>query len=100
MMFKLLSSMLREFDMPDLGRIRYFLGIEVLQKSDGIYICQRKYALEVLNRFGMLESNSVSSPIVPGFKASNDGDGVTIDETYYKQLVGSLMYLIVRPWIK
>jgi hypothetical protein len=48
--------MLREFDMSDLGKMRFFLGIEVLQNSDGIYICQRKYALEVLKRFGMMES--------------------------------------------
>ena len=98
MMSEFKSSMLREFDMSDLGRMRFFLGIEVLQKSDGIYICQRKYSLEVLNRFGMFESNSVSNLIVPGFKASKDGDGVTVDETYYKRLVGSLMYLTAtRP---
>ncbi|CAL9004184.1 unnamed protein product, partial [Prunus brigantina] len=66
----------------------FFLGIEVLQKSDGIYICQRKYALEVLRRFGMMESNSVGSPIVPGFKISKDENGDSVDETYYKQLVG------------
>jgi hypothetical protein len=92
------NSMLREFDMTDLGKMRFFLGIEVLQKSDGIYICQRKYALEVLRRFGMMESNSVGSPIVPGFKISRNEDGNTVDETYYKQLVGSLMYLTAtRP---
>jgi hypothetical protein len=92
------NSMLREFDMTDLGKMRFFLGIEVLQKSDGIYICQRKYALEVLRRFGMMESNSVGSPIVPGFKISRNEDENTVDETYYKQLVGSLMYLTAtRP---
>ena len=78
--------------------MRFFLGIEVLQKSDGIYICQRKYALEVLRRFGMMESNSVGSPTVPGFKISRGQNGDSVDETYYKQLVGSLMYLIAtRP---
>ncbi|KAJ8646010.1 hypothetical protein MRB53_007758 [Persea americana] len=60
------NSMLREFDMTDLGRMRFFLGIEVLQRSDGIYICQIKYALEVLKRFRMENSNSVHNPIVPG----------------------------------
>lgn len=92
------SSMLREFDMSDLGRMRFFLGIEVLQRDEGIYICQRKYALDVLKRFGMEKSNAVCNPIVPGFKIHRDEDGVKVDETYYKQIVGSLMYLTAtRP---
>ncbi|RDY07228.1 hypothetical protein CR513_08690, partial [Mucuna pruriens] len=79
--------------MSDLRKMRFFHEIEVLQKSDGIYICQKKYALEVLRRFGMMESNSVASYIVPSFKISSDGHGDFVDEMYYKQLVGSLMYL-------
>lgn len=50
-------SMKKEFDMTDLGKMRYFLGIEVLQRSDGVFICQRKYAAEVLSRFGMKDYN-------------------------------------------
>ena len=46
----------------------------------------------------MMESNSMGSPIVPGFKTSRDRNGDFVDETYYKQLVGSLMYLTAtRP---
>ena len=92
------SSMLKEFDMSDLGNMHFFLGIEVVQREDGIFICQRKYALEILTKFGMLESNEVSSPIIPGVKISKDKDGTPVDETYFKQLVGSLMYLTAtRP---
>ncbi|CAL9005605.1 unnamed protein product, partial [Prunus brigantina] len=57
------NSMLREFDMTDLGRMRFFLGIEVLQRSDGIYICQRKYALEV-DYAGDLEDRKSTSGYV------------------------------------
>lgn len=39
--------MMQEFDMTDLGELRFFLGIEVLQKPNNIFMCQRKYALEV-----------------------------------------------------
>ena len=87
-----------EFDMTDLGKMRYFLGLEVLQRSDGIFISQKKYALEVLQRFGMDKSNSVHNPIVPGFKLMKDKGGVKVDKPYYKQVVGSLMYLTAtRP---
>jgi hypothetical protein len=81
------------FEMTDMGKMKFFLGIEVSQQNDGIFICQKKYALEILKRFGMLESREVNSPIVPGSKLSKDADGVAIDESYYKQIVGSLMYL-------
>lgn len=42
------NSMIHEFDMTDLGRMRYFLGLEVMQEPEGIFICQRKYTYEVL----------------------------------------------------
>jgi hypothetical protein len=98
MMCDFKRSMLREFDMTYLGSMRFFLGIEVLQRIDDIFIYQKKYALEILKRFEMLESNEVSSSIVPGFKVNKDEDGITVDETYFKQLVGILMYLTAtRP---
>ncbi|RVW63945.1 Retrovirus-related Pol polyprotein from transposon TNT 1-94 [Vitis vinifera] len=56
--------------------------------------CQKKYALEVLKQFGMDKSNFVHNPIVPSFKLMKDEGGVKVDNTYYKQIVGSLMYLI------
>lgn len=84
----------REFDMTDLRRMRYFLGIEVIQKpEEGIFICQRKYAAEIIDRFGMQHYNPVCNPIVPGQRIGRDEAGEKIDSTLYKQMVGSLMYL-------
>ena len=92
------ESMMLEFDMTDLGRMRYFLGIEVMQNSDGIFICQRKYIREILTRFGMENSNAVKNPIVTGTKLSKNDGGATVDSTVFKQLVGSLLYLTAtRP---
>lgn len=59
------NSMKHEFNVTDLGKMRYFLGLEVLQRSDDIFISQKKYALEVLQRFGMDKSNFVHNTIVP-----------------------------------
>ncbi|GAA0142398.1 hypothetical protein LIER_03306 [Lithospermum erythrorhizon] len=66
--------------------------------NEGIFICQRKYTEEVLSRFGMTDCNSVTCPIVPGTKLNKDPDGELVDETYFKQMVGSLIYLTTtRP---
>ena len=98
MILEFKDSMKRRFDMTDLGKMRYFLGVEILQREEGIYMCQRKFAREVLERFEMDLSNGVSSPIVPGTKVSKKGGGAVLDVTLYKQMIGSLMYLTVtRP---
>lgn len=47
------NSMMHEFDMTDLGKMRYFLGIEVMQRPESIFICQRRYTQEALKRFDM-----------------------------------------------
>jgi len=92
------SSMKMEFDMTDLGKMKYFLGIEVVQSNAGIFICQRRYAREILARFNMTENNSVRNPIVPGTILSRDEEGTPVDAIKFKQVIGSLMYLTVtRP---
>ena len=85
-----------EFEMTDLGKMKYFLGVEILQ-NQGIYISQKKYAKEVLEKFRIEKSNSVKNPIFPGVRRPKD-EGVKTNATMYKQLIGSLMYLTAtRP---
>ncbi|WKA06719.1 hypothetical protein VitviT2T_024607 [Vitis vinifera] len=96
MFYEFKSSMMREFDMTDLGKIRYFLGFEVLQKTDGIYISKKKYALDVLKRFGMEESNSIHSPIVTSFKVFKDENGVKVDATFFKQMTAKRVFGYLR----
>jgi hypothetical protein len=93
------ESMKKEFDMSNLGRMKYIFGVKMVQNSNGIFICQRKYAKKVLERFGMERSNPVNNPIVPGCKLLKSGSGVvSVDAIEYKQLVGSLLYLMAtRP---
>jgi hypothetical protein len=73
--------------------MRYFLGIEVLQSSNGIFVGQKKYTEAIFARFKMDGCNSVNNPIVPGIKLCKDHDGSKINSILYKQIVGSLMYL-------
>ncbi|GAU34012.1 hypothetical protein TSUD_212730 [Trifolium subterraneum] len=98
MMEEFKSSMKEKFAMTDLGKMKYFLGVEVSQSPQGIFIHQHKYASEILQRFGMEECNKVSSPIVSGCKLVKDEKGQASDATYYKQVIGCLMYLLAtRP---
>jgi len=96
---KFKSSRMREFDMSDLRRMKYFLGIKVIQNEAGIFICQRRYAREVLKRFGMENSNYVKNPIVPRTRLSKDETRDEVEATMFKQAVGSLMYLTTYTYI-
>ena len=57
------TSVMVEFDMLDLGMMHYFLGIEVEQTNVGTFISQKKYVLEILDKFGMQNCNLVSTPM-------------------------------------
>jgi hypothetical protein len=92
------NAMKTEFEMTDLGLMKYFLGIEVDQSDDGIFICQTNYANEVLKRFRMLNFKPTATPIATDIKLSKYDEGSYVDPTLYKRLVGSLMYLTTtRP---
>ncbi|XP_020421230.1 uncharacterized protein LOC18775571 [Prunus persica] len=92
------NSMMADFDITDLGKMKYYLGIEVVQTATGYFIGQKKYAQEVFERFHMENCNPVVTPTEPGLKLSRDLDEERVDSTYFKQIVGSLMYLTAtRP---
>ncbi|CAL2237047.1 unnamed protein product [Prunus armeniaca] len=92
------KSMMKEFDMSDLGLMHYFLGIEVEQIAAGVFISQKKYAQMILDRFEMKNCNSVSTLTKYGLKLLKHPGGKKIDSTFYKQIMGSLMYLTAtRP---
>ena len=52
-----------EFEMKDLGMMHYFLGIEVWQNANGISLLQRKYAIGILKRFGMMDCKAMTTPM-------------------------------------
>lgn len=92
------QSMMLEFDMLDLGKMHYFLGIEVVQSKAGIFISQKKYVQEILNKFQMSNCNRATTPTEVGLKLVQNLDEKKVDSHLYKQIVGSLMYLTgTRP---
>ena len=84
--------------MTDIGLMAYYLGIEVKQMEDGIFISQKGYAEDILKKFEMLNSNLVSTPVECGVKLSKHDDEEKVNPTFFKSLVGSLKYLTcTRP---
>jgi hypothetical protein len=84
--------------MTDLGIMRYFLGIELNQSEDGIFICKSKYAKDILKMFRMVKCKPTITPISTGTKLSKNDEGSCVFSTLYKRLVGSIMYLTTtRP---
>ncbi|XP_013614679.1 PREDICTED: uncharacterized mitochondrial protein AtMg00810-like [Brassica oleracea var. oleracea] len=91
-------EMRKEFEMTDIGLMSYYLGIEVKQEENGIFITQEGYAKEVLKKFKMDDPNPVCPPIECGVKLSNEEEGESVNPTLFKSLVGSLRYLTcTRP---
>ena len=92
------TIMKNKFEITDLGLMKYFLGLEVTQNDKGIFICQHKYATDILQRFIMDKCKPVETPIALGTNLTKNGDEAAVNNTLYKQMVGSLMYLIAtRP---
>ncbi|KAH9782617.1 hypothetical protein KPL71_008982 [Citrus sinensis] len=90
--------MIKEFEMTNIGLMTYYLGIEVKQKEECIFISQESYAKEILKKFKMNNCKPISTPVECGVKLSKHDEGENIYPTFFKSLVGSLRYLTcTRP---
>eukprot|EP00253_Pinus_taeda_P006891 PITA_06891 len=72
----------------------YFLGLEIWQRSDGLFVSQGKYAREILEKFNMHGCKPVDTPLPGGWRKEDATSAEVVDATVYRQLVGSLMYLV------
>ncbi|GKV20502.1 hypothetical protein SLEP1_g30621 [Rubroshorea leprosula] len=86
-------AMSNEFEMTNIGLMSYYLGIEVKQMEEGIFISQENYVREVLKRFNMSNCKPMNTPIASGIKLSKFEEGGSVDATLFRNLVGSLRYL-------
>ncbi|XP_019234433.1 PREDICTED: uncharacterized protein LOC109214919 [Nicotiana attenuata] len=83
----------KQFRIKDLGKLHYFLGLEVLYKSDGVLVSQRKFALDLLKEYDCFAYNNLSSPLDPSLKLKANEGTLLPDTTYYRKLIGKMNFL-------
>ncbi|KAJ0514307.1 putative RNA-directed DNA polymerase [Helianthus annuus] len=97
------TELSQKFMIKDLGKLKYFLGIEVIESELGICLSQRKYCIDLIDEFGMLGSKPVFNPIeqnvvVTDLVNSKSSDFELTNITNYQKLIGKLIYLtLTRP---
>ncbi|KAJ9541772.1 hypothetical protein OSB04_028278 [Centaurea solstitialis] len=92
------TVMTEEFKMSMMGEINFFLGLQVRQFSDGIFINQSKYIFDRLKKYDMSGCHSIGTPMATGNSIGPDHEGKDVDLRNYRSMVGSLMYLTAsRP---
>ncbi|GAU37611.1 hypothetical protein TSUD_365320 [Trifolium subterraneum] len=90
---KFKRTMHSEFDMTDMGKLSYFLGLQFDETAQGILLHQKKYVKELLLKFNMLGCNPAVTPIEVNSRLELDDTGENVNSTLYRQMVGSLRYL-------
>jgi hypothetical protein len=92
------TNLKKKFEMTDLGFLHYFLGLQVLQTNEGIFLSQSKYTCDLLRHFHMDDCKLAPSPFHSGFKPTATYTSPKVDATLYHELVGSLLYFThTRP---
>ncbi|GJX18429.1 putative ribonuclease H-like domain-containing protein [Tanacetum coccineum] len=87
-----------KFQMSSMGELSFFLGLQVKQKSDGIFISQDKYVAEILKKFDFASVKTASTPMETNKALIKDEEAEDVDVHLYRSMIGSLMYLTAsRP---
>jgi hypothetical protein len=86
----IIESLNCEFAMTDLGDLHDFLHMSLTRSSDGLFLCQRQYALEILRHAGMSECHSMTTPVDTKAKLSASYGSPVADVSAYRSLAGAL----------
>nr|GFC76527.1 uncharacterized mitochondrial protein AtMg00810-like [Tanacetum cinerariifolium] len=92
------NLMCSKFKMLMMGKISFFLGLQISQSPRGIFINQSKYALESLKKYGFESCDPMDTSMVEKSKLDEDKEGKAIDPSHYHGMIGTLLYLTAnRP---
>ncbi|XP_050915296.1 uncharacterized mitochondrial protein AtMg00810-like [Lathyrus oleraceus] len=87
-----------EFEMSLIGELNYFLGLQIKQLNEGMFMCQTKYCNELLEKFGMKDAKSIDTQMPTNGNLEKDENGKDVDVKKYRDVIGSLIYLTAsRP---
>jgi len=82
-----------EFEMGMIGELKFFLGIQINQSKDGVYVHQSKYIKELLKKFKLEDCKEMNTPMHPTCTLSKEDIGTKVDQKLYRGMIGSLLYL-------
>eukprot|EP00253_Pinus_taeda_P015557 PITA_15557 len=85
--------MQKEFEMSLLGELTYFLGLQIQQKEEGIFLSQTKYLKQILKKYCMEDAKPVCTPMVTGCSLSANDESAAVHQPTYRSMIGSLLYL-------
>ena len=89
-----------EFEMSMMGELSFFLGLQIKQQKDDIFINQAKYIKDMLKKFGLEVVKPQATPMSSSTKLDKDEGGKCVDLKLYRSMIGSLLYLTIsRPEI-
>ena len=92
------EMMSREFEMSMIGELNFFLGFQIKQVKEGVFIHQEKYCKDLLKKFKMDECKPSKIPMGSNGRPDADVDGKPVDQSIYHSMIGSLLYLTAsRP---
>ena len=90
---KFAEEMKKEFERSMIGEMKYFLGLQIVQDKEGIFISQTKYLKDLLKRFGLETCKPIETPMVTRHKLSTKDETPTVEQKKYISMIGGLQYL-------
>jgi hypothetical protein len=87
------KMMTSEFEMCMIGELSYFIGLQIKQLKNGIFVSQGKYIKDMLKKFGMEDAKGISTPMGTNGNLDSDASGNMVDQKMYRSMIGSQLYV-------